>query len=83
MVALLPEALHLYDLIRSTAVDVYNSDRRKGGHLRIVEKKVGHDGKAVPDAWRGLHKTAKGYAAEVENRRLRAQLEKARERATA
>lgn len=168
MVPLLPDALHLYDVIRSEAVDVYNSERRKGGHLRIVEKKVGRDAKAIPNAWafpfiknddgtygrsgtyrlsagatfaslaafrvfvrngangtmkwdggfkavldawkilgeemmvscaetsqslggpnnmnavgknrplwRGLHKTAKGHAAELENRRLRAQLEKA------
>ena len=28
--------------------------------------------------WRSLHKTAKGYASEKENARLRAQLEKAR-----
>lgn len=170
MVPLLSEALHLYDEIRSTAVEVYNTERRKGGHLRIVEKKVGRDGKALPNAWtfpfvlnedgtygrsgtyrlsagatfatlaafrvfvrqgpskkmkweggfksvleawkylgeemmvscaetsqslggpnnmtavgkhrplwRGLHKTAKGYAAELENRRLRAQLEKAQQ----
>lgn len=169
MVPLLPEALHLYDTIRSTAVDAYNAERRKGGNLRIIEKKPDHEGKAISDAWefpfirntdgtygrrgayrlsagatfatlaafrvfvrptgenrsmrwdggfeavleawcqlgeemmlscaetsqslggpnnmnavgkhrplwRGLHKTAKGYAAEVENRRLRAQLEKA------
>jgi AIPR protein len=175
MVPLLPEALHLYDLIRSTAVDAYNAERRQGAHLRIVEKKISPDGKATPDAWkfpfiqrrngtygttgkyrlsagatfatlaafrvfvrpngpnssmrwdggfgavldawdelgeemmlscaetsqslggpnnmnavgkhrplwRGLHKTAKGYAAEIENRRLREQLEKARKAAVA
>jgi hypothetical protein len=175
MVPLLPEALHLYDVIRSTAVEVYNTDRRKGGHLRIIEKKLGTDGKAVPNAWsfpfienndgtygrrgtyrlsagatfatlaafrvfvrpngarstmrwdggfravleaweslgeemmvscaetsqslggpnnmnavgkhrplwRGLHKSAKGYAAEIENKRLRAQLEKAQQQAVA
>ena len=171
MIPLLPDALHLYDLIRSTAVDAYNTERRKGGHLRIVEKKVGRDQKAIPNAWtfpflkrpdgtygttgtyrlsagatfatlaafrvfvrenasksamkwdggfktvlqawddlgeelmvscaetsqslggpnnmnavgkhrplwRGLHKTARGYAAEMENRRLREQLDKAKQ----
>lgn len=171
MIPLLPEALHLYDLIRSSAVDVYNTERRKGGHLRIVEKKLGRDQKAMSNAWtfpflkkvdgtygatgmyrlsagatfatlaafrvfvrenapksamkwdggfksvlqawedlgeemmvscaetsqslggpnnmnavgkhrplwRGLHKTARGYAAELENRRLREQLTKAKQ----
>lgn len=175
MVPLLPDALHLYDVIRSTAVDVYNTERRKGGHLRIIEKKIAPNGKTTQNAWtfpfirrqdggygttgtyrlsagatfatlaafrvfvlpngpksvmrwdggfsavlsaweklgeemmlscaetsqslggpnnmnavgkhrplwRGLHKTAKGYAAEIENRRLRAQLKRARQAATA
>lgn len=174
MVSILPEALHLFDLIRSTAIDVYNTTKRKGGHLRIIEKKLGHDGKARPNAWtfpfikredsgygttgtyrlsnaatfptlaafrvfvrlnapqtqmrwdggfkavlkawddlgeelivscvetsqslgganmnavgknrplwRALHKTAKGYAAELENVRLRAQLDQAKQEASA
>jgi hypothetical protein len=171
MIPLIPDALHLYDLIRSDAVNVYNSGKRSGGNLRIIEKKVGRDGKAKPDAfefpfyrnddgsygrsttyrlsagatyatlaafrvfvqpnasgnamrwdggfkavlqawddlgeelmvscaetsqslggpnnlnatgkhrplWRGLHKTVKGYAAELENKRLRKQLDQAQQ----
>lgn len=170
MVPLLPDALHLFDLIRSDAVHVYNSGNRSGGNLRIIEKKTGRDGKAKSDAfdfpffrnpdgsygrketyrlsagatyatlaafrvfvvpnatgkamrwdggfkavlqcwkdlgeelmvscaetskslggpnnlnatgkhrplWRGLHKTVRGYAAELENRRLRKQLDEAK-----
>lgn len=51
MIPILPEALHLFDLIRSTAIDVYNTPKRKGGHLRIIEKKLGRDGKARPNVW--------------------------------
>lgn len=170
MISLLPDALHLFDLIRSDAVHVYNSGSRSGGNLRIVEKKTGRDGKATPNAfefpfyrnpdgsygrretyrlsagatyatlaafrvfvipnatgktmrwdggfkaalqawkdlgeelmvscaetsqslggpnnlnatgkhrplWRGLHKTVRGYAAELENQRLRKQLDEAK-----
>jgi hypothetical protein len=51
MIPILPEALHLFDLIRSTAIDAYNTPKRKGGHLRIIEKKLGRDGKARPNVW--------------------------------
>jgi hypothetical protein len=51
MIPILPEALHLFDLIRSNAIEAYNTPKRKGGHLRIIEKKLGRDGKARPNVW--------------------------------
>lgn len=44
MVPLLPEALHLYDVIRSTAVDVYNSERRKGHFVKNADRRYGRGG---------------------------------------
>jgi hypothetical protein len=51
MIPLLPDALQLYDVIRSTATEKYNTGKRQAGHLRIVEKKLGKDGKARPNVW--------------------------------
>ena len=51
MIPLLPDALHLYDVIRSTATEKYNTGKRQAGHLRIVEKKLGKDGKARSNVW--------------------------------
>jgi hypothetical protein len=32
-------------------IDAYNTGKRQGGHLRIIEKKVSKDGKARPNVW--------------------------------
>jgi hypothetical protein len=51
MISILPDALHLFDLIRGFGIDQYNNGKRSGGHLRIIEKKIGKDGKARPNVW--------------------------------
>jgi hypothetical protein len=46
---LLPEMLHLYDLIRSDAQNRYNltGKGKRGGKLRVMTSRKGRDGKAV------------------------------------
>jgi hypothetical protein len=51
MIPLLSDALHLFDAIRCFGIEAYNTGKRQGGHLRIIEKKVGKDGKATPNVW--------------------------------
>jgi hypothetical protein len=51
MIPILADALHLYDAIRGFGIEAYNTGKRQGGHLRIIEKKVGKDGKARPNVW--------------------------------
>jgi AIPR protein len=51
MIPILADALHLYDAIRGFGIDAYNTGKRQGGHLRIIEKKVAKDGKARPNVW--------------------------------
>jgi hypothetical protein len=51
MIPLIGDMLHLYDAIRSGAIDAYNKGNRQGWHLKLIEKKFDKDGKAKSDVW--------------------------------
>jgi hypothetical protein len=51
MIPLIGDMLHLYDSIRSGAIDAYNKGNRQGWHLKLIEKKFDKDGKAKVDVW--------------------------------
>lgn len=51
MLPLVGDILHLYDTIRCSGIDAYNTGPRQGWHLKLIEKKVDKDGKARPNVW--------------------------------
>ena len=53
MAHMLPEALHLYDLIRSDARDRYNDSGKdkRGGRLRVMRSKKDRSGNSKEDAF--------------------------------